>query len=158
MTMDTGLPALIKVLLLASLFFSSAAKADELSQTILAQDQALFDAFNNCDLEQWAHYLAEDIEFYQDNDDATTTREQLVPSFLDRCDSENRANLRRELLPDTVEIYPMQAYGAVQMGAHQFWVVNKDKPDELVSTPKFVHLWQNNDGHWQITRVISYAH
>lgn len=135
-----------------------AEQPDSLQGTILALDKALFDAFNACDLEKWKQYLADDIEFYQDNDDVTTTRRELEPSFMDRCGPANEATLRRELVPGSVEVHPIQGYGAVQLGQHQFWVVNNGKPDELVAEPRFVHLWKNDAQGWRITRVISYAH
>jgi len=125
---------------------------------ILALDKAFFDAFNACDLETWKRYLAEDIEFYQDNDDVTTSRDALERSFRSRCGTINVAKLRRELLPDTVEIHPIKGFGAVQLGTHRFWKVTAGEPDQLMATPKFVHLWRNKAGAWQITRVISYSH
>lgn len=145
------------------MLFTAAARAQTaqdqpLRETILALDKALFDAFNACDLETWKRYLADDIEFYQDNDTVTTTREQLEPSFMDRCGPDGTAKLRRELVPETVEVHPIQGYGAVQLGSHRFLVVGADEPDQTVGTPKFVHLWRNADDAWQITRVISYGH
>jgi hypothetical protein len=131
---------------------------DSLHDTIMLQDKALFDAFNACDLQTFNQYLAEDIEFYQDNDDVTVTRSQLEPSFKSRCSADNPVKLRRELVADSVEVHPMQGYGAVQFGAHQFWLMTEGAPDQLGSTPKFVHLWRNVAGSWQITRVISYGH
>jgi ketosteroid isomerase-like protein len=129
-----------------------------LRDNILALDKAFFDAFNACDLETWRRYLAEDIEFYQDNDDVTTTRDALERSFKSRCGTNNVSKLRRELLLDTVEIHPIKGFGAVQLGTHRFWKVTAGEPDQLMATPKFVHLWRNKDGAWQITRVISYSH
>ena len=133
-------------------------QGDELRETILAQDKGLFDAFNACDLEKWKSFLAEEIEFYQDNDDVTTTRAELEPFFKDRCGINNIQTLRRELLSETVEVHPIQGYGAVQFGTHRFWIVVDGQNDELTATPKFVHLWQFHDGVWKITRVISYGH
>jgi ketosteroid isomerase-like protein len=134
------------------------AQVETLHDKIVALDKALFDAFNNCDIEAWKSYLAIDIEFYQDNDDPTTTRAELEPFFKDRCGPDNVQTLRRELLLESVEVHPIQGYGAVQFGAHSFWVVMNEGPDQLAATPKFVHLWRNSDGVWQITRVISYGH
>lgn len=134
------------------------ADVQPLRETVLALDKALFDAFNACDIETWKSYLAEDIEFYQDNDSVTTTRAQLEPSFMDRCGPDGAATLRRELVPETMEVHPIQGYGAVQLGSHRFLVVSSGVPDRIVGTPKFVHLWRNADGAWQITRVISYSH
>lgn len=129
-----------------------------LHDTIAAADKALFDAFNACDLKTWKRYLADDIEFYQDNDKVTTTRAQLLPSFKGRCGPNNVSKLRRELVPGTLEVYPIKDYGAVEIATHKFWIVEPGKPDELTATPKLVHVWHNNHGKWQITRVISYGH
>lgn len=137
---------------------AQAAPEQPLRETIVALDNALFDAFNACDLETWKRYLADDVEFYQDNDDVTTTRAQLEPSFMDRCGEDGVATLRRELVPETVEVHPIQGYGAVQFGSHRFLVVRGGASDQLVAAPKFVHLWRNTGGSWQITRVISYGH
>jgi hypothetical protein len=134
------------------------ASSPSLHEAIVALDEALFRAFNTCDLATWRRYLAEDVEFYQDNDDVTTTRDELERSFKSRCGSGKTATLRRELLSESVEIHPIQGYGAVQFGTHRFWIVTQGKPDQLSSTPKFVHLWHNRDGVWQITRIISYGH
>jgi hypothetical protein len=138
--------------------YGQTTQADELREIILAQDKGLFDAFNACDIEKWKSYLAEGIEFYQDNDAVTTTRDELEPFFKDRCGINNVQTLRRELLPETVEVHSIQGYGAVQFGMHRFWIVAKGQSDQLAATPKFVHLWQVQDGAWQITRVISYGH
>ncbi len=134
------------------------ASEQSLKETILALDSALFSAFNSCDIDRWRGFLDENIEFYQDNDDVTTTREELEASFLDRCDAAGRANLQRELVLETVEVHPIQGYGAVQIGSHRFWIMVDGSRDQLASTPKFVHLWRNRDGVWRITRVISYGH
>ncbi len=69
--------------------FAQAPKDGALRETILAQDAAFFKAFNDCDFEGWKKYLADDIEFYQDNDKVTTSRQQLEPSFLGRCKNAN---------------------------------------------------------------------
>lgn len=150
--------SLLATLCLPTLATAQTAPAQSLRDTILALDTALFDAFNACELDTFKQYLAEDIEFYQDNDKVTVTRAQLEPSFNDRCDANNPVKLRRVLVKESVEIHPILGFGAVQLGAHQFWVMKKGEADQLGSTPKFVHLWRNNNGTWQITRVISYGH
>ena len=137
---------------------SESGSRTELRDTILALDSALFDAFNSCDLQRWRTYLDEQIEFYQDNDDVTMTRDQLEPSFRGRCDEARVGRLQRELLQDSIDVHPIQGYGAVQLGTHRFWIVEEGRAPRIASTPRFVHLWQNRDGRWQITRVISYGH
>lgn len=155
--MNTQVVASIVLVVVASTA-AVRAQSPALHDTIVKLDGALFDAFNACDLDTWKRYLADDIEFYQDNDDVTTTRAALEPSFKDRCGPGNVSTLRRELLPASVEVHPIQGYGAVQFGTHQFWVLKPGQADQLAATPKFVHLWRHKDGVWQITRVISYGH
>jgi hypothetical protein len=62
----------------------------------------------------------------------------------------------RALLPDTLEVYPLQGYGAVEIGVHRFH--HPGRPEDGVGDAKFVTLWQNKDGAWKVTRVISYNH
>jgi ketosteroid isomerase-like protein len=134
-------------------------KPDALKEEIRAADKALFDAFNRCDIATWRQYLDENVEFYQDNDDVTLTRAALEPSFVERCGKNNVSPLRRELVPETLEVHPIQGYGAVQLGTHRFFVVEPGKPEQLAATPRLVHLWRKGaNGRWQITRVISYSH
>lgn len=145
-------------LLLAAVMPLHAGGRDDLGATILARDAVLFAAFNDCDLEAWKAYLDTDLEFYQDNDDVTTSRVALEPAFRDHCNANGESRLRRELVPGSTEVHPLQGYGAVQFGAHRFWVRNADGREELGSTPRFVHVWRNDGGEWRITRVISYGH
>jgi hypothetical protein len=63
--------------------------------------------------------------------------------------------VQRELLSGTLEVYPLKGYGAVEIGIHRFH--HPQDPDN-VGDAKFVMLWQNKDGVWKVTRVISYNH
>ena len=56
--------------------------------------------------------------------------------------------MERALLPDTLEVYPLK----VEIGVH------RGRPEDGVGDAKFVTLWQNKDGVWKVTRVISYNH
>ncbi len=122
------------------------------------QDKALFDAYNACDLDTFRNYLDEGIEFYQDNDDVTTSRDALEVSFKQHCGPGHVAKQRRELVPGTLEVHPIQGYGAVEMGAHRFCEVGPDGQARKCAMLRFVHLWHDDNGHWRITRVISYGH
>ena len=145
------------------LFFSIFSQAETkktqpLKDTILAQDQALFEAFNTCYLETFKTYIDEKVEFYQDNDEVTNTRAQLEMSFNDRCQQRQHITLRRELVTESVEVHPIKGFGAVQMGTHHFWVKKQGEAEQLGSYPSFVHLWHHDGSQWKITRVISYGH
>lgn len=54
-------------------------------------------------------------------------------------------------------VYPMHGFGAVEMGVHRFHHPGRDDV-EAVGEARFIHLWQNKDGAWIITRIISYDH
>lgn len=131
-----------------------AAPKDELFRTIAALDGEVFDAFNRCDLEKFGSYFTEELEFYHDNGGLTNrTRQSLVESVKNNiC-----GKVYRVLVPESLEVYPMNGYGAVEIGVHRFYHPGKDST-ESVGEAKFVHLWQNKDGAWKITRVISYDH
>ena len=129
------------------------APPDELSRTVAALDSTLFDAYNQCDLEKFATFFIDDVEFYHDQSGVILGRQNLTESVKKNiC-----GKVRRELVSGTLEVYPMRGYGAVEMGVHRFHQPKVD-PNKPVGEAKFIHLWQNKDGVWKITRVISYDH
>jgi hypothetical protein len=127
---------------------------EELFRTIKAQDAALFDAFNGCDLEKFGSFFIEDVEFYHDNGGLTNrSRQSLVESIKNNiC-----GKVSRELVAGKLEVYPLHGYGAVEIGVHRFHHPGREKT-EPVGEAKFIHLWQNQEGVWRITRVISFDH
>ena len=132
----------------------SATPPDELFRTIESLDSALFDAYNRCDLEKFGTFFTVDVEFYHDQTGLTRSRQRLVEDIKRNiC-----GKVRRELVPGTLEVYPLRGYGAVEIGVHRFCDPKKGKCDEASGVAKFIHLWENKDGAWRITRVISYDH
>ena len=131
----------------------STTASDEIFRTIASLDGALFDSFNRCDLEKFSTFFTDDLEFYHDQGGLTLGRHNLVESVKKNiC-----GKVRRELVPGTLEVYPMHGYGAVEIGVHRFHHP-KAEDSESVGEAKFVHLWQNKSGTWKITRVISFDH
>lgn len=63
---------------------------------------------------------------------------------------------RRPLVAGTLEVYPIDGYGAVEIGVHRFYPL--DEGSEPTGEAKFIHLWQHKNGTWKLTRVISYDH
>ena len=59
-------------------------------------------------------------------------------------------------MPGSLRAYPLNGYGAVQLGVHRFF--SPIDASEPVGLAKFIHIWRNQDGKWKITRVISYDH
>jgi len=125
----------------------------ELDKVIASLDAALFDSYNRCDLEKFATFFADDVEFYHDQGGVTLGKEKLTESVKNNiC-----GKVTRELVPGTLRVHPMKGYGAVEMGVHRFHHPGHEDT-ESVGEGKFIHLWQYKDGAWKITRVISYDH
>ena len=127
---------------------------EELFRTIASLDAEVFDAFNRCDLEKFGSYFTEELEFYHDNGGLTDwTRKSLVESVKNNiC-----GKVYRVLVPGTLEVYPLNGYGAIEIGVHRFYHPGRDSTEQ-VGEAKFVHLWQQKDGRWQMTRVLSFDH
>ena len=112
---------------------------------------ALFDAYNSCQLDKLGSLVAEDPEFYHDKTGLALGRQLFVNAIKNNiC-----GKVHRELVPGTLEVYPIEGYGAVEIGVHRF--THPNDPHKL-GEAKFVTLWQHKDGSWQITRAISFDH
>lgn len=125
----------------------------ELDKAIASLDTALFDSYNRCDLEKFAAFFTDDVEFYHDQGGVTLGKADLTESVKKNiC-----GKVTRELVPGTMQVYPMKGYGALEMGVHRFHHPGHEDT-EGVGEGKFIHLWRYKDGSWKITRVISYDH
>ncbi len=145
----------LRALLLLALLTIPAvhAQAQSLSQTIASLDTELFDAYNHCDLEKLGTLVTDDLEFYHDQTGLSVGR----AIFIESIKTNICGKLQRKLISGTLEVYPLKGYGAVEIGVHRFYHPGRDR-SEPVGEAKFVMLWQNKDGAWRLTRVISYDH
>lgn len=127
---------------------------EQLTKEVLSMDTRLFTAFNERDIKVMKAMLSQELEFYHDKAGVTNYQQNLQAT-------ENMFNsgtdLSRELLPQFTEVHPIPGYGAIQTGQHRFChTAQNGKPDCGVF--KFLHIWKQQDGNWQITRVVSYGH
>lgn len=129
----------------------SVSAPDALFQTVSALDTKLFDAYNHCDLDTLGKMVADDLEFYHDKTGLSVGKQ----AFLDAIKQNICGKVHRTLVPGTLEVYPLNGYGAVEIGVHRF---THPGLDNELGEAKFVTIWQNKDGSWKITRVISYDH
>ena len=154
------IPKLLSLLSLLALPAVSAdaqtqpAPKDELFRTIAKLDGEVFDAFNSCNLEKLGSFFTEELEFYHDNGGLTNRTRQ---SLVDDVKKNICGKVYRVLVPESLEVHPLNGYGAVEIGVHRFYHPGQDST-ESVGEARFVHLWQEKGGVWQITRVISYDH
>lgn len=128
-------------------------KSRELFDTIARTDAKLFDAFNAHNVDALMAMFTDDLEFYHDTGGLTKylqTGENFKKLFA------SAADIRRDLLPATLEVYPIKDYGAIEVGVHRFCHTENGK--EECGSFKFVHVWRKSGDSWKISRVISYGH
>jgi hypothetical protein len=126
---------------------------DDLYKTVAGLDTALFDAYNHCNLDKLGSMVVEDLEFYHDQTGLAVGRKP----FVDAIKANICGKVRRELVPGTLEVYPLKGYGAVEICIHRF-THPKDVDPGPGGEAKSVMLWQQKDGAWTLTRVISFDH
>jgi ketosteroid isomerase-like protein len=124
---------------------------DSLYKTIAALDTKLFDAYNHCDLDTMGAMVSDDLEFYHDQTGLMVGKQP----FLEAIKNNICGKVHRELVPGTLEVYPLKGYGAVEIGIHRF---SHPNDPSNVGEAKFVTLWQFKDGAWKVTRAISFNH
>jgi CubicO group peptidase (beta-lactamase class C family) len=159
----------LKIVLIGILFFtvqsgySQVDKKSELFKTIISKDSLLFNVgFNTCNVSQFENLLSENFEFYHDKDSVSNKKQFLHSLRNGLCISPTTYQSRRELLPESTEIYPLykkdKLYGAIQIGIHQFYEKIENKKEVFGSSAKFTHLWLLENGAWKLTRSLSYDH
>ena len=127
---------------------------ESLFRAVEAQDAALFDSYNRCDLQKFISFFQEDVEFFHDHGGVTLGREKLTESIKNNICGQ----VTRELVPGSLEVYPMDNYGALEIGVHRFH--HPKDPKEPDGEGKFVHLWHYDKATqaWTVTRVFSFDH
>lgn len=126
-----------------------------LFETIAALDAAVFDAFNKCSdpaqLQKHTGYFVPDVEFYHDNGGVTWSRDSMIANTKkNAC-----GKFSREIMPGTLQVFPIKDYGAIAQGSHRFCQFDTKTCDGIA---EFVMVWANMDGVWKITRALSYGH
>jgi len=127
--------------------------SQDLYDTIAHMDSVLFNAYNAHNLDKVKTLFTDDLEFYHDLG-GLTNYAQNMEAFKENFAKNN--GLRRELVPGSLEVYPIKDYGAIEIGAHKFCHTENGKQD--CGTFKFVMVWQKKNGKWKISRVVSYGH
>lgn len=117
------------------------------------QDSLLFAAFNARDFEKFKSFFSSDLEIYQDN---TGVRDYNQSMEAFRGLFQGDYLLTRQLIRESLEVFQIKDFGAIETGQHMFCHVENGKPD--CGTFKFVHIWKYQDGRWKITRIITYDH
>ncbi|MEJ7822693.1 MAG: serine hydrolase [Chitinophagaceae bacterium] len=135
----------------------------ELYKTIISKDSILFNVgFNTCDISKFEILLSEKFEFFHDKDGISYRKKFLNDLRNGLCGKPASYQARRELLPESTEIYALynrgNLYGAIQEGMHQFFEKQTDKLEKFGSSAKFTHVWLLENGEWRLTKSLSYEH
>ncbi len=126
------------------------ARSGPLHDELAAMDARLFQAaFVTCDAAAFGAVFTEDAEFYHDKTGASFGD---AVRTLKSCPRDN--GVTRTLVPGSLEVYPMQGYGAVQIGRHVFARAGEPGSEEA----RFVHLWKREATGWRLARVLSFDH
>jgi hypothetical protein len=73
---------------------------DPLYKTVIGLDTALFDAYNNCNLDKLGSMVSEDLEFYHDKTGLAVGRQP----FVDAIKNNICGKVHRELVSSSAEI------------------------------------------------------
>ena len=137
---------------------SRAAEAPDKTQadlfaTIARMDSEIFDAFNKHDAARLMSLFTEDLEFYHDSD-GLSNYAQNAEGFKNMFAS--APDIRRDLEPGSLEVYPIKDYGAMEIGRHRF--CHKENGKDDCGTFGFAMVWRKTGDSWKISRVLSYGH
>ena len=124
----------------------------ELFLTILKLDSAWFSHFNK-DIDAFGSFVDTSLEFYHDKGGLSFYADNIAA--FKRMKSAT-PDLKRELIVESMEVYPIPGYGAVQIAQHRFCHMENGKMDCGVF--KFIHTWKKTDKGWKVTRIISVDH
>ena len=116
-------------------------------------DSVLFNAYNTQNMEKFRSLFTEDLEWFQDNEGLIYAK-TVFANFKSLFEKESK--LTRTLVKGSLEVHPIKNYGAIETGRHQFRHMENGK--EIIATFKFLMIWQNKDGQWKVSRVVSYDH
>jgi hypothetical protein len=124
---------------------------DPLYKAIAAADAALFAATNRCDLTTLDTFLADDLEFYHDKGGLSVGKDDLLQKTKENiC-----GKMVRELVPASLEVHALPGFGAIEICTHRF--LHPNEPGNI-GQARFLHIWQNKNGAWTLSRVVSYDH
>lgn len=124
-----------------------------LFDTIAKKDSLLFTAFNSRNFEAFKSYFSDELVIYQDN---IGVRDYAQSMAAFKGLFEGDYVLTRELIKETLEVYPIKDFGAIEAGSHKFCHFENGKLD--CGTFKFVHIWNLQNGQWKIVKIITYDH
>jgi uncharacterized protein DUF4440 len=135
----------------------------ELTAAIARADADLFDAvFIQCDPDKVGTMITDDFRFLHDKDGLSeTSKAHFVADLRGACERQAKGTdfrARRELVPGSLQVWPIDKYGALETGMHNFYARIPGKPDTLTESGNFIIVWKLEGGTWLMSETISYGH
>ena len=127
----------------------------QLKAEITAADARLFGGLNARDIGPLKAGFSPRLEFYHDRSGLTDYAGNIA-IFERNFKAPNR--IRREAMPDTVEVFPAGPNHAMHIGKHRFCNKPSATAPEECSVYGFSMVWERDGGQWKLLRVLSYGH
>jgi hypothetical protein len=96
----------------------------ELFNKVAQLDSSLFAAYNSKKLDLMKTYFTNDLEWYQDNG-GLIGFEKVFENFNSIFNRDY--DLKRNLIKESLEVHPIEGYGAIEIGKHQFKHIENGK-------------------------------
>ncbi|HRH70095.1 MAG TPA: nuclear transport factor 2 family protein [Flavobacteriales bacterium] len=126
-----------------------------LTSTIAALDSAMFSAFNAHDAAALGTWFTPDLEFYHDKS-GIAGYDSTMAGFTRLFSQPATADIRREIVPGTLEVYPLGDFGLLEICQHRF--CHTENGQEDCGTFKNIMVWRKEGASYKVSRVISYDH
>jgi hypothetical protein len=134
-----------------------ASRSGELYVKLARMDSILFSVVYTCNTQRSIAFFTEDLEFYHDKSGLMAGRKAFIEA-LEKNFCGDQPKLRRELVPGSLQVFPMDNYGAIQSGLHRFYITEKGQPEKQGGVARFTHVWKFDNNEWRISRALSYDH
>jgi Domain of unknown function (DUF4440) len=134
---------------------SGSTAAPELVATIGELDSALFSDFNTHDAAVLGMWFTQDLEFYHDKG-GLAGFDSTMAGFTRLFTGHETADMRREIVPGTLEVHPLGDFGLLEICQHRFCHTENGK--ENCGTFKNIMVWRKQGASYKVSRVISYDH
>ncbi len=123
-----------------------------LYDTIVSLDSIFFEAYNTCsiNIDKYASFISDNLEFYHDNGGLMTSKNE----FIEATKKNICGKVTRQLVPGSIEVYPIKDYGAVEIGLHKFHN-NQEPVGNPSKVGRFMIIWHIENNQWKISRVVS---
>ncbi|WP_428661013.1 nuclear transport factor 2 family protein [Runella sp.] len=135
-----------------------AAHKDSLYAIIEQMDTKLFNAINHKDLATLKNMYDESLEFYHDKSGLMDYKTSMAINAKHFTDTAANYVERRELDKNSLKVFPIPGFGAMEVGMHRFYTSFKGSPEEVTASPQFVMIWQKKGDQWKVVKVVSYGH